>query len=99
MSKQAKKPTAAQAIEQAKKNSLARKKRTANEVRKLCFEKINEMIENGVVACWPLLSEEHMQWGFEPVKKELEDLGYKVNIVEDENSDTPDVEISIEHLK
>lgn len=99
MSKQQKKLSAVDAMAKAKKNSLARKQRVAKEVRQICFDKIDEMVGNGVVSVIVPLNEEHMYWGFPLVKPELEALGYQVNVTEDENSDTPDVEISIEHLK
>jgi len=101
MSKQTKTKqlSAADAIEKAKKNSLARKQRVAKELRELCFDKIDEMVRDGVVSVYVPMNEEMQYWGLAIVQKELEDLGYKIILEEDENSETPDLQISIEHLK
>jgi hypothetical protein len=99
MSNQAKKLSAADAIVIAKKNSLARKQKVARGLRQLCFEKIGEMVANGVVSVYVPMNEEQHFWGLAIIQKELEDLGYKVILHEDEESETPDLELSIEHLK
>ena len=91
--------SAADAMTQAKKNSLARKARVSKALRDLCFEKIDEMVRDGVVSVYVPWNEEMQQWGLAIVQKELEDLGYKVILEEDEKSETPDLQISIEHLK
>lgn len=90
---------ATEAISRAKKNSLARKKRTANALMALCAQKIDEMIENGVVSVYVPMNEEQQYWGLPLVQEALEAAGYKVILEEDEQSETPDLIISIEHLK
>ncbi len=99
MANQSKKLSAANAIVIAKKNSLARKQKVARGLRQLCFDKIAEMVANGVVSIYVPMNEEQHFWGLAIVQKELEDLGYKVILHEDEDSETPDLELSIEHLK
>lgn len=90
---------ATDAISRAKKNSLARKKRVANTLMSVCAQKIDEMIENGVVSVLVPMNEEQHYWGLPLVQPALEAAGYKVIVEEDENSETPDLTISIEHLK
>ena len=91
--------TAEQAIAKAKKNALTRKQKTAKLLLASCFDKINQMVEEGVVSIFVPMNEEQVMWGLPSVKEELEKLGYVINTHVDENSDTPDIEISIEHLK
>jgi hypothetical protein len=90
---------ASEAITKAKKNSLARKKRVANGLMQMCAEKINEMIENGAVRIYVPMNEEQHYWGLPLVEPALVEAGYQVILEEDEKSDTPDLIISIEHLK
>lgn len=100
MSKTVALPTAAKAIEQAKKNSLKRKDRVAKEFREICAERIQEMIKQGIVFIQIPMTEEHKLWGLPLVQAELEAAGYKVEFEEDEkNEDVPDMYVSIEHLK
>lgn len=87
------------AMTKAKKNSLARKQRVAKELRELCSQKIDEMVQDGVVSILVPMNEEMEKWGLAIIKTELEGLGYQLILEEDEESDTPDLYISIEHLK
>jgi len=91
--------SAADAIAKAKTNAVARKNLAARELRHAAFEAIHKMIDDGVVSCEVIMQEE-WHWGLEIVKKELEDLGYKVQNIEcEKETGIEDLEISIEHLK
>lgn len=94
--------TASKAIEAAKKNSLKRKQNTAKLLYARCLEKIAEMVENGVVRVVVPMTQEEQYWGLDGAKQELESGGFKVLLEkqnEEDEDETPDLVISIEHLK
>ena len=94
--------TASKAMEVAKKNSLKRKQRTAKILYARALEKIAEMVEEGVVSVIVPMTAEEQYWGLAGAQAELEAGGFKV-ILEKQNDDdeheTPDLVVSIEHLK
>lgn len=94
--------TAAKAMEAAKKNSLKRKQRTAKLLYARALEKIEEMVEQGVVSVIVPMTEEEQYWGLAGAQAELEAGGFKVILEkqnEDDEDETPDLVVSIEHLK
>lgn len=94
--------TATKAMEVAKKNSLKRKQRTAKILYARCLEKIADMVEDGVVSVVVPMTEEEQYWGLAGAQAELEAGGFKVILEkqnEDDEDETPDLIVSIEHLK
>lgn len=101
MSKKPRELQASEAIAKAKENAIARKNKTAKLLHVKALEAIDKMVEEGVVSCSVFLTEDEFLWGAPQVKTKLESLGYQVSMEESEerDSDIPDMEISIEHLK
>lgn len=94
--------TATKAMEVAKKNSLKRKQRTEKILYARCLEKIADMVEDGVVSVVVPMTEEEQYWGLAGAQAELEAGGFKVILEkqnEDDEDETPDLIVSIEHLK
>ena len=90
------------AIEKAKKNALKRKAAVKANILAQAQMSIEKMIEDGVVRCYVAIAEDDFIWGAELAKADLIAAGYEVTFEKQNKKDedeTPDMVISIEHLK
>jgi hypothetical protein len=90
------------AIEKAKKNALKRKAAVKANILAQAQMTIEKMVEDGVVRAYVAIAEDDFMWGAELAKADLIAAGYEVTFEkqnEEDEDETPDMVISIEHLK